>query len=173
MSRLSRCPSALIPMMLLAAVAMFVLSGTTGCQRADQSGANETTGADPGAADLGEAAETPVAPEKFVNDAGEVIAVVFPSNANDAELQQLEGATALSAVTLRDAKISDTGLKQLSGLSSLQVIVLSGTNVSDQGLEHLTALTSLETLWLDGTQVTDAGKESLQAALPDCRIVGP
>ena len=99
-------------------------------------------------------------------------ALYVGSRITDVGLTHLQGLTSLKSVGLNSNQITDAGLDHLQGLTSLESLFLQGPHVTDDGLERLKGLTSLKSLSLRGTQVTDDGKKELEAALPDCRIMG-
>ena len=83
------------------------------------------------------------------------------TNANDEDLQRLEGLTELRALDLSVLPITDAGLRHLRGLTNLRSLDLSSTKVTDRGLEHLKGMTQLTSLGLGGTLVTDAALKYL------------
>ena len=69
-------------------------------------------------------------------------------------------------------QITDQALPHVAGLHQLQRLDLHSTQVTDTGLKHLHGLKNLQELKLRGTNVTQQGAVELQAALPDCKILG-
>ncbi|MFL5242974.1 MAG: leucine-rich repeat domain-containing protein [Gemmataceae bacterium] len=77
--------------------------------------------------------------------------------ATDADLERLQGLSALRTLNLYGTHITDAGLKSIGGLAGLQVLYLNETAVTDAGLAVLQGLTHLTELGLHGTHVTDEG----------------
>jgi RNA polymerase sigma factor (sigma-70 family) len=82
--------------------------------------------------------------------------------ATDADLEYLNGLTALQCLYLFATTVTDAGMEYLTGLTALEGLDLSGTQVTDAGLGHLEGLTALRTFKLGWTAVTDAGLAHLK-----------
>ena len=80
--------------------------------------------------------------------------------------------TQLRRLDLCCSQITDHALPYLAGLRQLRTLDLYSTQVTDEGLEHLRGLKNLEQVKLRGTNVTHQGAARLQAALPNCEILG-
>jgi hypothetical protein len=93
----------------------------------------------------------------------------------DADLEPLQGLTALRTLNVCGTHISDAGLKAVSRLTTLQALLVNETAVSDEGLRHLQALTELRELSLYHTHVTDEGLGYLKGLtnLRDLTLSGP
>lgn len=84
----------------------------------------------------------------------------------DAELELLEGLTALEDLDLSGTDVTDAGLVHLSDLENLRSLNLADglmkpSNLTDEGLQHFKNLRQLEELVLSGAKITDAGLEQL------------
>jgi len=90
----------------------------------------------------------------------------------DAGLVHLKGLTSLEVLYLGHTRVTDAGLEHLKEFTSLEELHLWNTRVTDAGLDHLKRLTKLQRLDLTDTDVTDEGIRTIQAALPNCQIVG-
>jgi hypothetical protein len=105
-----------------------------------------------------------------------VIAVdLHHKKVTDADLEPLQGLTALRTLNVSGTRITDSGLKSVGRLTTLQVLFVNETAVSDAGLRHLQALTELRELSLFHTRVTDEGLASLKGLsnLRDLTLSGP
>ena len=85
---------------------------------------------------------------------------------------EYEGLVETADFRGRWIKITGAGLRHLDGMKSLRKLTFSFESLSDFQLKHLHRLTQLTELNLGATEITQAGFDALQAALPNCTIVG-
>lgn len=78
-------------------------------------------------------------------------------------LQQLEGLTKLTHLSLDRSSAGDGGLIHLRNLETLEFLHLGHTQVSDLEMQHLAGLTKLTDLTFSGQKCSDAGLEHLKA----------
>lgn len=94
------------------------------------------------------------------------------SRFSDQATRSLSHLKRLRRLDLWCSQLTDRTLPHLSNLSELRQLDLYSTQVSDKGLHHLYGLKNLKELKLRDTRVTAVGAAKLQAALPNCKILG-
>ncbi len=72
----------------------------------------------------------------------------------------------VTALNLRETKLTDTGLKELTAFTNLTKLDLSFTHLTDAGIRDVTSFKKLTTLAISYTPVTDKGLQEL-ATLKD------
>ncbi|MCR9117420.1 MAG: hypothetical protein NXI22_10795 [bacterium] len=99
---------------------------------------------------------------------------LWHTDITDAGLEHVAEMTQLTSLNLDDNQVGDAGIEQLSPLVNLTFLHLGKTNVSDSSVETIKNFTKLKTLDVSNafSLSTDAVEE-IQAALPDCKIIGP
>ena len=99
---------------------------------------------------------------KHIRSLKRLTGVIFSHpDADDQWMAALIGQNALSAVTVRDCKVTDAGLVHLAAMKNLSTLHLESTAVTDAGLRHVTGLTALRSLDLSRNRITDRGFASL------------
>lgn len=78
----------------------------------------------------------------------------------------------LRKLRLDQTKIGSSGVASLLALGNLETLNLFGTAVDDTAIDHLAQLKALKAVYLGETKVTPDGLKKLQAALPDCKVLG-
>jgi hypothetical protein len=86
-----------------------------------------------------------------------------PKKTDDEVRALLTKEPGLTALDLRDSKVSDSVLADIGRLEGLEVLwIRYNQRVTDEGIHHLRDLTGLRELMLGGTKLTDAGLAALE-----------
>lgn len=91
----------------------------------------------------------------------------------DTAMEYVGVLTDLTHLALIDTQVTDEGMRHVSDLTKLEYLAFGGTHeITYAGIARLKGLTNLKQLDLRGTTLTEDEELAIQAAMPNCQIIG-